>query len=227
MEFTNYLKCSCANCGGPIEYPPGDAGQIIECPKCKEKSRLPGTPSDLRLQGLDELPPKPLKKCLICGTEQEPGVPNCPVCAEERKKRRMLRTVLIAVSSLAVLMTAAVGWVSWQKGHLPPPPPSGPLPQPIVNRPKSINDLKIGKFYLEKRRGSDQGVAAGTIENDSGNVHFRIKAEVDLLDLKGAKVGTVSDIVTELGPRQKWEFLAAVTNTNAVNVRFATIKEDQ
>lgn len=134
---------------------------------------------------------------------------------------------MVAGVCLVVLVAAAVGWTSWQKSQIPPPPPSGPLSQPIVNHPKSINDLKVGKFYLEKKRGSDQGVASGTIKNDSGNVHFRIKAEVDLLDVGGAKVGTVSDVITELGPRQEWAFLASVSNTNAVNARLATIKEDQ
>ena len=41
MENIVHLKCTCGHCGGIIEYLSKAVGQIVECPHCREKSRLP------------------------------------------------------------------------------------------------------------------------------------------------------------------------------------------
>ncbi|MDB6020961.1 MAG: hypothetical protein JWQ04_818, partial [Pedosphaera sp.] len=100
------------------------------------------------------------------------------------------------------------------------------LAQPRAKLPKSTNDLKFHGFTLEKKRGSDLMTAVGDIQNVSENVHLRIQVDLDLLDKTGAKIGTVSDYCTELAANQSWHFLAAVTDPNAMSVRFARLKED-
>lgn len=101
------------------------------------------------------------------------------------------------------------------------------LAQPQVKQPKSTNDLRLGKFSLEQKRGSDLVLAVGDIENVSGNVYHGLKVELDLLDASGAKIGTVTDYSVELGPYAIWHFLAKVPDRKAMSVKFATIKEDQ
>src|SRR5258706_15385240 len=46
LEEADHLKCACAGCGHVIEYLPAAAGQVVECPKCGEKSLLP--PADAK-----------------------------------------------------------------------------------------------------------------------------------------------------------------------------------
>src|SRR3954462_7599984 len=98
MEITNYLRCSCAHCGGPIQYLPNEGGEVTECPRCHEKSRLPGKPLDLGLKDLTPLPVKPLKKCAGCGAEREPEISTCPFCEEHGKKKRTFTLIGMSVS---------------------------------------------------------------------------------------------------------------------------------
>src|SRR5262249_22849402 len=44
MKEPSQLKCSCAYCGQLIDYAVEEAGQVAECPGCKEKSVLPPPP---------------------------------------------------------------------------------------------------------------------------------------------------------------------------------------
>ncbi|MDB6016993.1 MAG: hypothetical protein JWR19_1482 [Pedosphaera sp.] len=88
-------------------------------------------------------------------------------------------------------------------------------------------DLKIGKFYLQRNQGSNLILAVGKVENISNNVHFGVKVDLDILDVTGAKIGMVSDVIRELKPHAPWEFLATVSNLKAASVCFASIKEDR
>ena len=98
--------------------------------------------------------------------------------------------------------------------------------QPVVPHGKSTNDLHIGQFWLEKSRGSDMSVAVGDILNESENLHENLKADMELLDRQGKRLGIVSDYSSQLGPHQSWHVLVAVEDTNAVTARFAGVKEN-
>lgn len=99
------------------------------------------------------------------------------------------------------------------------------LQQPRVKIPKSMKDFKIAAFGLESKRGSDLILAAGDIQNTSANLYLHIKADADLLDARGVKIGTVSDEINELRPDMTWHFLATVKDPRAKSVRFASLKE--
>jgi predicted nucleic acid-binding Zn ribbon protein len=238
MTEADYLKCACAHCGGVISYAPTEAGQIIYCQHCGERSRLPGKPKELRLHPLSPFPEKPLKKCPDCGSEMLPEEKVCPYCAEQLRKRHKRNLILASCGGVVVILAAVAGWNAWSK-HLkersqgPALTPAAafskvPLAQPPTHPAKSISNLKIGKFYLETdRNGKGPAVATGKIQNDSDNMHFGVKVDLDVLDAAGAKIGAVSDTITQLGPRDNWNFIATVTNTSAATVRFANIKEDE
>jgi len=99
------------------------------------------------------------------------------------------------------------------------------LLQPRVKTPKSMNDFKVGPFWLESKRGSGVVLAVGDISNASLNAYLRIKANADLLDARGAKIGTASDEINELLPGKTWHFLATVKDSRTKSVRFANLKE--
>jgi hypothetical protein len=40
MSTTKYLKCSCQQCGGRIEYPADAVGSMVECPHCRWQTEL-------------------------------------------------------------------------------------------------------------------------------------------------------------------------------------------
>ncbi|EEF62705.1 FxLYD domain-containing protein [Pedosphaera parvula] len=227
MEETRYQKCACENCGQTIQYTPNEAGQIIRCPRCNQESRLPGTPKELKVLEPRPLPPKALKKCRICYAEIDPETNKCPECSERRKQRRIKNVIFLIIVVFGLCILGAVARTVWQKRNTPPPPPAGPLLQPEVRLPKSINDLKIGNFYIEQKRGSDFRTAVGTVENASLNVHFGIRVDLDLLDAQGTKVGSLNDVVKELGSHESWRFVAQVNDTNAVTVKVVSIKENQ
>lgn len=227
MEQTPQLKCACGTCGGIIEYLPQMAGQIIECPACKEKSRLPGR-SPFEVTAHEEPPPvAPPRLCPVCGANMAPFGSTCETCAG--KRRRNLKLIVGVASAMVVL---SIGWLILRQFYTPKKqqqqlPPAGHmvLQQPRVKTPKSMKDFKISAFGLESKRGSDLVLAAGDIKNISANLYLHMKADADLLDARGVKIGTVSDEINELRPDMTWHFLVTVKNARAKSVRFASLKE--
>jgi len=241
MEITTYNQCTCANCGHLIDYRASRAGEIVECPRCGEKSRLPEVKKldIIEAQG----PPIPLSKtCAVCGHEMRFLEKSCPNCDLVRKHRIHVAILLSCTLVVAVLVVLTIvkpfrtsgfagessNSVTAADGSAQPATPKGyiMIEQPRPRMPKSTNDLRVGKFTLEKRRGSDLIIAVGDIQNDSDNVHTGLRADLDLLDQYGVKIGTASDYFSELGPHENWHFLVNITKTNAFTVRFVSIKED-
>jgi hypothetical protein len=226
MEQITELKCACSSCGQVIEYPPEAAGQIVECPKCREKSRLPeSSPSTLTKEESPQ-PTTPPRLCPVCDAPMAPYGSTCENC--EILRRRKLNLIIGVVSAIVVL---AVGWLFLKKFYstrqAPPvsPPAHAILQQPRVKTPKSMKDFKISTFWLESKRGSDVVVAAGDIQNTSANLYLHLKANVDLLDAKGVKIGAVTDEINELLPDKTWRFIATVKDHRAKTARFAGVKE--
>ena len=221
-----HLKCTCANCGEVIEYLPNAAGQVVECPKCKVRSNLP-VPSPAEP---DELPPKPPPTCPVCSSFLDLEDLTCPEC----ERRRRNKVLALGVSSALVLL--AVGTVALIAFNRPvKKKPVAPLPQAHGSTmilaqpdrtPKSLNDLRVGQFYLQQQRGSSLVLAVGEIQNVSQNVHFHVKVLMDLFDAKGVKIGTISDINNLVRPGDRWQPLVKVTDPRVANVRFAGLKED-
>ena len=250
MEPVPDNKCSCANCGAVIHYCASQTGQIVECPACHEKSQLPEPiiMSVIR----EEDPAEPgFKNCAECGARMKLWERFCKDCEQsscdrESRKRKLLVTALILI--LALLGLAALYYFK----PAPPPAETKSAAKParvnltiyaatniptangshgLIAQPsqfaRATNDLQPGRFVLEKKRGSDLVVAVGDIENVSEVFHIGLRADLDLLDKSGAKIGTVSDYSNELGPHQSWHFLATVTDTNAFSARLASISEKQ
>ena len=235
MEITTFCKCACATCGEVIEYLAEKGGQVVVCPKCKEKSVLPEPKKLVVMEKHGPATPE-FKTCFACGSQMQFWSRVCPAC-EAARQRRIFRNrillcvgvvVLLAVVLFALQYHSQVAEARAKVAAVTIPSGSRILfEQPRPRQPKSTNDLHPGSFILERRRGSDLVLAVGDIVNNSENVHLRLRADLDLLDKTGAKIGSISDYATQLGPHQSWHFLATVTETNAYSVRFAGLKEDQ
>jgi DNA-directed RNA polymerase subunit RPC12/RpoP len=226
MELQTDCKCECASCGEVIEYRSTQVGEVVQCPKCGAKSLLP-TPVQLMMLEFLGPPAPEFKPCETCGRLVKFWDPACAVCEKESRKKLLRKRIAIGVSVLSLIVIAGVVW------HLnkPKPAPPGParmfIAQPQARLPKSTKDLRPIDFTLSRQHGEATAVAVGDIRNDSLNVHHHVRADVDLLDRNGAKIGTVSDYFVDLGANQTWHFVVQVTDTNAMSIRFAGFKEDE
>lgn len=232
--LTTYSQCACADCGYVIDYRDSQAGKTVECPKCGESSTLPEARQLLIVE--KEGPPIPHSKtCLGCNHHIPFLVQECPFCNETKQKE--LKKKILSISGGAIVLLTAVFAVLHHTTKVAArtnteklPALHGPsmmvITQPIVAHPKSTNDLHVGQFWLEKSRGSDMAMAVGDILNDSEYLHENLKADMELLDRKGKRLGIISDYASQLGPHQSWHVLVAVDDTNAVTARFIGFKEN-
>jgi DNA-directed RNA polymerase subunit RPC12/RpoP len=227
MELNVQHKCACADCGHIIEYSSNEAGKTIACPKCGEKSQLP-EPEKLGLLEAKGPPLPQFKKCEVCGAQIKFFDPFCPICETNRRKRVLLKRIAITASLVFIAVVGVtVRQLTKPRVVFTPQPPGHMFMAAAVPKPpKSTNDLQPGRFVLERAHGETLATAVGDIKNTSDNVHHQIRADLDLLDKTGAKIGTASDYFVDLGAHQTWHFVVNVTETNAMSVRFAGFKED-
>jgi hypothetical protein len=222
-----FYKCVCAHCGGLIDYQAHQAGQVVVCPKCKQKSELPPATRLGMLQFAG--PPIPtFKNCPRCNGQMRFIDKTCPGCAIIRKRRWLCLWIVLAV--LAIALLAGTAWVAIRHFQKPPEPPkTGPdvLTQPAVDNYLGTNELLPGRFVIQQRRGSDLLIAVGDIVNVSKKAHSHIRADLNVLDRNGKKIGTVSDYMNGLAPGEIWHFNARITDTNAVSLTFARFHEEK
>lgn len=194
----NLLKCSCAHCGGHLEFPASTSGTIITCPHCGVETELEDSSSD------------------------------------ENSEKRFSTTFLV-VGLLVALGAAVFLWKKWQAKETNIPPVisqtnsvsgTNTAKKLVVPKEKNNSDLKAGPVSLDRKNESTLMHALGTIVNDSEYQRFGVKVELDLLDARGARVGTATDYKSVLEPHQSWSFRALVVDAKAVSAKIATIKEE-
>ena len=229
MNDPKYLKCSCSQCGGHIEFPAEGVGRAVNCPHCGLKTVLtgPGTASPA------------------------PGPAPAP---ETAPRRTPWALVLVVCGVLAGLAGAGIwAWTRTQPETTAPVP--GPVARPAApaatkppadtaadggaapasageiqteaKRPKSPGDLKVGAITLEKTPGNSLVYAVGTVRNISDYQRFGVKIQLDLINQAGSKIGTISDYAAIIEPGREWQFRALVTDPKGVRVSFANLSEDR
>jgi hypothetical protein len=231
MDTTLY-QCTCASCGQVIEYRANQAGLIINCPKCDEKSQLPSIPAAPERDAFYSPPPDipEFKECPICRTRLDLAAKSCSTCdAENRRKKRTQLFIIIGASSFAALCAIGLAGIFLLRFFARPAKPVSAghiyFEQAVPRGPKSIKDLSPGKFVLEKKRGNDLLIGVGDVSNVSEFMHFDIKIDLDVLDKNGAKIGTVSDYCSVLAPHTVWHVIATVEKPGAMSVRFGNLSE--
>lgn len=217
MSEFDHLKCPCQQCGGAIEFPGDDLGQLAICPHCDAETML----SD-------------------GATLETPDGSHANDSAPSSSKQKFL---WIAVAALA--LTGATAWFLF-KGRPGAPASRVNEPRSATNldaaqvaanaltneaafpkAPKSIDDLKVGPIALEKSKGSSLVYAVGVMKNDSTHQRFGVNLELELTDARGNKAGTAKDYRAVLEPRQEWRFRALVLDSKAVSAKVAAIREEE
>jgi predicted nucleic acid-binding Zn ribbon protein len=179
----------------------------------------------------DDVDPAPPPTCPVCGARLGRKAISCATCENRREQKRML-FIRIAGGVAALLVVIAILFlVPWRPHKKPaafPIPPDGTwLPQPKVKIkiPKSLDNLKIGAFHLERKPGSEVSLVIGDIENASENLHRDVRVTFELLDASGTIIGAADDFITELPANGVWHVIARTTQTSATSARFIGIKE--
>jgi ribosomal protein S27E len=208
-----YLKCSCTHCDGHIEFPAEAAGVAVNCPHCGEETLL-----------------------------------TSPAKGGRGK-------VMAVVAALVVVVAAAgAGWffLKGKRGEqstaspttttaetpgseTPASAPTAeePIPKTGMATPAMANpaaeELKLVQFSLPKTRAKGSSVIylQGTVTNQAKVQYFSVKIEFDLLDAKGAKVGTAKDQLANLAPRGVWNFKALVVEKQAVSAKLVSLKGER
>jgi len=232
MSQSGFLKCSCRQCGGPIEFPPQGVGMNIDCPHCGQKTLLGRAVS---LEPTAQPLPSP-----SAATPDEVATTE-PAVAAPRKAR-----VPVLAAWVAILATGAVaGW--WFARPKPPPAhieaptatnkmaalaasnakaPVPESPPTVPDEPKSLDDLKPGAVTLEKAKSGSLMHALGTIKNESDHQRFGVRVEIGLTDAGGRTLRSATDYTAVIEPRKEWRFRALVLDSKATAAKVVSIKED-
>ena len=225
MNETRYLKVSCDECDGHVEYPVEAGGTRINCPHCGKSILLP----------LPEEEVKRSKRRLILIILLASFLVDGVAIYLYREKllaaffHNPPQAILAATNS--VPKSAPLAPTPTNAAETSPVPSTNQastnLPVPVAPAPKSLADLVVGKITLEKNPGSHLIHAVGTVVNNSGYQHFGVKVEIDLFDAKGMKLDTTAqDYIGILEPHNSWNFRALVPAPQTSAVSLKAIKED-
>ena len=230
-EKAGPLKCACADCGEVIRYFHAQVGKTVKCPKCGQESRLPPppAPNPLADEGEEEAPRR--RSCPACGSILGPRDFTCPTCEERRRKNKAQLKTIAAV--IGVVVALAVAATVYHNHHAPrsdlvelPPATNVPPPPMKVHLPKSLNDLKIGRFTLERDAAAGVTRIAGTILNDSEHAHRGVNVRLDVLDENGRKVTTLNESITVLAAGSNWRVITRTPDARARDVAITGISEE-
>ncbi len=211
MKDNYYLKCSCMNCGGHIEFPATGEGRTVNCPHCGRPTRLK----------LDETAPK--------------------TSARKNFKPALFATLaclLVAGAAIGVYFFVLKprgnqtslnppAKVATAPTNPPPPKAANAISSPVAKAKKSAGDLKVSEVKLEKTKGNSLVYAVGTVKNDSDYQRFGVRIELDLFNQNGKKLGTTKDYLAILEPHGEWQFRALIPDSKTVTAKVATVKEEE
>lgn len=202
-----FLKCSCRNCAGHIEFPADQLGQTIPCPHCEWETELIDASASSR-RALHK------KGSFLFAV--------------------LVSLLLAAALAYGILARRKTSAPSSPRGapvvEVLSKPGSPELLQKIQRLKKEDQDdrwkeWRPGTATLEKT-GTRLVYAVGTILNDSDRQRFGVTVELDLFDTQGAKLGTSSDYTQVIEPKAEWKFKALVTDASAVRAEISAIKEN-
>ena len=205
MNPTKYLKGSCQQCDGHIEFPAEMAGLTTTCPHCGQTTEL-----------------------LLAAPPEEPSVSRRAILWTAASILVLGLGLLGAIVALkrAQLLAARQEQQAQTKAVSAS---TTNIPSPAEGNTQSTaeNDLPVSDITLEKTAGTSLVYAVGTVKNSSKHQRFGVKVELALLDAAGQKIGTATDYRPVLEPGGQWQFKALVVDSKAVSTRLESIKEDQ
>ncbi len=205
MSTTKFLKCSCTECRGHIEYPADAAGVTIECPHCQKPTLL----------------------------TVEAATPAGGASGRSWKFW-VIVSALIVLVLLAVAVPVLVKRIADRLVRKPgiravtqaPAPPSNNLPAvPASSGPDVRNDFEVGPVSIDK--SGSIIYAEGTLKNTLPKQRFSVRVDVELHDSSGRDAGSATDYTPSIEANGEWRFRAMVLKKEAASARVTRIREQK
>jgi hypothetical protein len=201
MSETKFLKCTCQNCGGHIEYPAEAAGMSIECPHCRWQT-------ELRVE-----------------------VPEIGSVAAPRRRFLPLAIALLCVlAALAIAAPILLKRAALKKRAVPAntPPVSRARPAPQKKTAPAVvqNDFEIRTVSIDAGNSSLR-YATGTLRNLLAKQRFSVRVEIECLDGSSNVVASASDYIAAIEPNGTWNFRALIIKGRPVAARVSRITEQE
>jgi predicted RNA-binding Zn-ribbon protein involved in translation (DUF1610 family) len=228
MSEAGYLKCSCRNCQGHIEFPAEAAGSQVVCPHCGAETVL-FIPTVTKVEASAPTvvtTPEPVKspweeieekaiRCPSCGAKTAATAKKCPNCGAAMKRSKMQLAFRIVGSLIIVGLLIALPFTYLKKGPMGRGGgPTGP-------------DLQVFPHAMIKEPGGNLMYVTGKLANNSDNRYLAVKVDFELVDKNGASLGTVSDYTPFLEPHRTWTYKAMVIDPDAVNAKFVNMSAER
>jgi hypothetical protein len=201
MNRTKFLKGECQHCHGHIEFPAESVGLITDCPHCGKQTEL-----------------------LLAPPKDEPTIPRATIIYT-------IIAVFILGAGLAgavVALKMAERKIAHKKVDV-----RTELPIPSTNAtadpasPVVQAGFGISPVTLEKIKGSSLVYAVGTLTNTVDRQRFGVRAQFDLLDENGIKVGDAKDYQQVIEPHGEWKFRALVVAAKVASAKIASVTEEK
>jgi hypothetical protein len=201
MKQTKFLKGECQHCRGHIDFPAESAGLTTDCPHCGKQTEL-----------------------FLSQPKDEPTIPRATIVY-----------TIIAVIILGAGLAGAIVALKMAERKVPhkradvvaqvpvAPMDSTPDPHDVIAQ----TDFRISTVTLEKIKGSSLVYAVGTLTNTADRQRFGVRAQFDLLDENGTKVGDAKDYQQVIEPHGEWKFRALVVAAKVASAKIASVTEEK
>jgi hypothetical protein len=229
MSDENILKCPCKECGNNIEYPESSEGSTVSCPHCGQWTELGSLNNAPEGGSGNGFGLGTLAVCLLVLLVIA-GIAGGYVYFQRQSGNTKQVQSGAAPTNLTPARANEAHPLAVTNAVMPPAPtnvePVESKP-PAVKRPKSADDLKPGVVKLEKMPGSSLVHASGIIKNDSDYERFGVSVTLDLINVKGERIGSTRDYKDIIEPHKSWQFNALVIDKAAVAAVVNSVKEEQ
>ncbi len=199
MSAKSFLKCSCAQCGGHIEFPAEGLGLSIDCPHCAQPTELalvlpaPTSAFDSRN-----------RKWIMAGAMVlmvgVAGVVGALILAQRLAKKAR------AADARSIVLAA-------------------PKATPPAPRAENFDGFSAAPARIESTAGSTLVYAVGTIKNETEKPRYGVTVELGLFDAAGTRLGSARDYKDTIEPRGRWSFRALLVQKSVTEARVSSVRE--
>lgn len=207
MTESKFFKCTCAQCGGRIEFPADGIGQTVPCPHCR-------WPTELVLDTPEEISARPRRslKWVVAGAV-------------------ILFVGVVGVAAALVLARKLLrGPHSSQAAARAESRAVRTNQMPATERVATnlMNGFAISAVQIERTPNTTLLYASGTMTNETDKQRFGVTVEMELLDSSGRKIGGAKDYSRDaIEPHGTWAFRALLVQKATTSARVSAIREQE
>jgi len=215
MSAKSFLKCSCAQCGGHIEFPADGIGLTITCPHCAQPTEL-GLPVPVSVSARPSRSLKWIVAGLIILAVGIVGVAGALLMAQRLAKKAGGADVL----PVALVTPKAA------KGHGSGTNAVGIQAAGGITKPAGSSDgFSASEVRIESAAGSTLVYAVGTIKNEMDKPRFGVTVELGLFDAANKRLGGTRDYKDTIEAHGEWAFRALLVQKAVISARISSVRE--